>query len=196
MSRRLLISLVAGLGVACLGFGVAAAQMCHPIWHPCDVAVYLPLVLRDPTPLPTATPTPTSTPLPTATPAPTKSAAFRQLTGQAVVEAFHRAGLEAEGRFLEDMSKRGIAPKVCDGWRFLIPSLGPDNGGRVYDCPDQRDLDLIAGYHESVCEAFPSICPHWFVRANVLVMINCDLDEDAADRYRAVLDRIVADLGQ
>lgn len=173
---------LAALAVA-LTVSTAAAQPCHPTYHPCNVHTYLPHVWRDPSPTPTRTPTPTATPLPSPTPLPS----FRHLSGQAVCTAFRRAGLEAGGCFLEPMAERGIVPHVCDSWRFLIPSLGEDSGGRIYDCPDAEDLGLIVEYHVAVCDRFPTLCPHRYQRANVFVMINVDLPEGQARRYRDVL---------
>ena len=184
MRCRFTVCVAMAMAAALLAEQGASAQ-CNPIFNPCDVHVFLPLGVREPRPTPTPLP-PTATPIP---PRPTP-VAFRQFAGQNVIEAFRQNGLEAEGGHLEDPSDRGLVPKVCDAWRFLIPSIGVDAGGRVYDCPDQRDLDLIVDYHVRVCDAFPVWCPWRYTRANIFVMINSDLPEAKAVRYRDVLARM------
>lgn len=155
---------------------VSATDQCDPLFHPCPFEIYLPLAHRDPKPTPT--------PVPTVAP-------FRILTGHAVCVAFQHAGLEADGCWLEGEDERGLAPRACAAWRFLIPSLGDGAGGRIYDCSEPRDIADLVVYFSDVCDLFPAWCPHLYQRANIFVMVNGDLPDARARRYNGVLQAVV-----
>lgn len=140
------------------------------------------------TPIPTATFYPTYTPYPTFTPTlkptftPTPS-----IDGAAVVAAFKAAGLEAEMPFRMTKKEYQLAPMVCDGTRFLIPSLGPDNGGRIFICPNQEDLNLLVDYYNELPRLSAAFFSWVFPKGLVLVQINGDLPEATAHQYEAAI---------
>jgi hypothetical protein len=81
----------------------------------------------------------------------------------------------------------GQAPQVCNGTRFLIPSLGPDNGGRVFICSDAGDRAALTGYYNGLA-AMGSIYVSWvFVKGNVVVQINGMLPDETARKYEAAI---------
>lgn len=139
-----------------------------------------------PTTMPTAVP---ATPVPTDTPTP-------PIMGADVLAAFVAAGLEAEGARPMTVDDYGLAPYVCgdDATRFYVPSLGPDQGGRVYVCQDAADADMLARYYEELGKASAMLHSHVMRGAGgrVLVQINGSLDAETAGRYAAV----VAGLGE
>ena len=73
-----------------------------------------------------------------------------QMTGNDVIKAFKQAGLQAENVHPMTTGEYGEAPRVCNGTQFLIPSLGPDNGGRVFICDKQDEQNQIVSYYEGL----------------------------------------------
>ena len=101
----------------------------------------------------------------------------------AVIEAFKSAGLEAEGARPVTASDYGMAPYLCTGLRFLIPSLGPDNGGRLFVCNNPDDLEALKGYYQSMGEKGSEFFSWIFVKGTILLQINGSLPEPAALKY-------------
>ena len=111
----------------------------------------------------------------------------KPVTGETVIAAFKKAGLEAADVRPMTTQDYGEAPQVCNGTRFFIPSLGPGNGGRVLICNNTRDRDSLTGYYNGLA-ARGSIYVSWvFVKGNVVVQINGRLPDETAKKYEAVI---------
>ncbi len=108
-------------------------------------------------------------------------------TAQDVISAFKNAGLEAENPTPMGPKNYGFAPYVCKGVRFLIPSLGEDSGGRILACPNAADRDAIAGYYERLAKKSAAFFSWVFVKGNVVVQINGDLEEEKARKYERAI---------
>lgn len=108
-------------------------------------------------------------------------------TAQDVVSAFKKSGLEAENPTPMGPKNYGFAPYVCKGVRFLIPSLGEDSGGRIFVCPNAAERDAIAGYYEGLGKKSAALFSWVFVKGNVVVQINGDLEEDKARKYERAI---------
>ena len=114
--------------------------------------------------------------------------ATQQRTSLQVVEAFKAAGLEAEDPRPIAREDLKAAPMVHqEATRFLIPSLCPDCGGRVFTFRSQADLERVRGYYTELGRASAAFYSHVFVRDLVLVQINGDLPDDKAKAYEAAL---------
>lgn len=109
------------------------------------------------------------------------------VTGDDVVAAFKAAGLEAETPHAMAADDYGLAPFVCKGTRFFIPSLGADNGGRIFICENTEDRDKLATYYTAAGEASAIFFSWVFPKDNILVQINGDLPEDVARQYEAAI---------
>lgn len=145
-------------------------------------------------PAPTLAPESTNTPLP-ATPTstlvrPTATATLTakpDVTAEDVISAFKAAGLEAESPRKMSREDYGAAPLVCDGTRFLIPSLGENRGGRIFICDDDSDRQLLVNYYESLSKTSALFFSWLFVKDEILVQIGGDLEEDLAKHYEQAL---------
>lgn len=138
------------------------------------------------TPAPTFTPTVTSSPTLTLTPTLIPTADL-QAAAQAVIAAFKNAGLEAENPSHVEAKDYGLAPYVCYGERFLIPSLGADSGGRVFICNDPADQAALADFYNSLAKSSAIFFSWVFTKGNVLVQINGELPEATARQYEAAI---------
>jgi hypothetical protein len=143
------------------------------------------------TPIPTQTPYPTYTPFPTATliPSPTTvPTPDSQAIIAGLIAAFKAAGLEAESPAQLGVQDYGMAPFVCFGVRILIPSLGPNKGGRLFVCDDAGEQAALAGYYQALGKGSAAFYSWVFVKGNVIVQINGTLPETIARQYESILN--------
>lgn len=118
------------------------------------------------------------------TPVPTNPFVDNGVTGEAVLSAFRAAGREAERSFRMQPTDYGAVPSVCEGWRFFIPSIGSDSGGRVFVCADEAGKTKIMNYYEEIGKLFS----FWvFSKDNIIVQINGELPEAQAREYEQAI---------
>lgn len=131
----------------------------------------------------TATPVPaTSTPLPTATPE------FHKWTASQAADAIEGAGLEFENARPMVPDDYGLAPmNATEAIRFLLPSLCPDCGGRVYSFASQEEMDRMEEYYVELGRASAAFFSWVFTHDNVLIQINGDLPETRALQYQEAI---------
>lgn len=140
------------------------------------------------TPVPTATFYPTYTFYPTFTPPPSPTLTPTPSSdGAAVIAAFKAAGLEAESVHPLTRDEYKLAPYVCTGTRFLIPSLGPDTGGRIFVCPNQEDLALLFDFYTEMGRASAMLSSWLFPKGLMLVQITGELPDAKARQYEAAI---------
>ena len=102
----------------------------------------------------TATPLPaTNTPDPTATAepmvVPTSALADRLYTSMDVITAFQAAGLEVGAvKPLAVEPGSPLPQSYMEATRFLIPSLGEGNGGRVFSFANVTERDMVYEYYK------------------------------------------------
>ncbi len=120
------------------------------------------------------------------------SAPALRITADDLIAAFRRAGLEADEPTAMAPDDYGLAPFVCKGTRFLIPSLGEDSGGRIFICERKEDLDLLARYYNQLGRSTALFFSWVFVRDQVLLQINGSLTEDVARKYEQALSFLPA----
>jgi hypothetical protein len=111
----------------------------------------------------------------------------KKVTAADVVAAFKNAGLEAENTTKMTKDDYGMTPFVCDGTRFLIPSLGEDSGGRIFICENKEDLDNLAKYYNALGKASAMFFSWVFTKGEVVVQINGELEEDVARKYEKAI---------
>lgn len=109
------------------------------------------------------------------------------VTGAQVVSAFKAAGLEAESPTPMTKDDYGLAPFVCQGTRFLIPSLGADAGGRVFVCDKDNERDALKTFYDTLGKNSAALFSWTYTSGPVLVQLNGDLKEDQAKKYQAAL---------
>lgn len=115
------------------------------------------------------------------------TACAKQVTGDDVVASFKAAGLEAESTRPMTKDDYGPAPYVCTGTRFYVPSIGADNGGRIFVCDSTEDRDSLANYYNELGKSSALFFSWVFIKDNVLVQINGDLPEETARKYEAAI---------
>ncbi len=111
------------------------------------------------------------------------------LTNEEVVDAFTEAGLDiGETREMTE-DDYGLGPmKAEEGTRFLITSLGDDNGGRILTYKNESDLDEMKEYYDSMSEEADMLFSWTMKHKNVLVQINGALPEEDYNEYKSALE--------
>lgn len=124
----------------------------------------------------------------TVTPQPSATTIFSKWTSSRAIEAFKAAGLEAEDAKPMTVDDYGLAPMVAiEGTRFLIPSICPDCGGRLFSFASAEELEITRKYYDMLGKGSAVFFSWLFVKDNLLVQINGDLPEEKAREYEAVL---------
>ncbi|GEL76304.1 hypothetical protein [Tenuibacillus multivorans] len=116
---------------------------------------------------------------------------FATHTVDDAVQAFKEAGLEVEG--VREMTKDdyGIVPmKDKEGVRFLIPSLGENNGGRIMSFDNEDDLDEVKKVYDDVGKESAMLFTWTIKHKNILVQINGDLEESKYNEYVKALETL------
>lgn len=109
------------------------------------------------------------------------------ITISQVTAAFKQAGLEVLKPIPMTREKYGMAPLVGTGVRFLIPSIGVDSGGRIFDVPNPGERQRLAAYYTEMGKQSAILYSHVFVHKNIVVQINGELSDAKAAKYKAAL---------
>lgn len=118
-------------------------------------------------------------------------ASFDRYSVRDVFLAFQAGGVELGAISTLEPNQQGAAPLTeKEAGRFLIPSLGPDNGGRVFTFRSEQDLQIKKEYFERLGRASAMAFSWLFQRDNILVQINGSLSREKARTYKAALDHL------
>ncbi|MFC4387760.1 stress protein [Gracilibacillus marinus] len=113
------------------------------------------------------------------------------ITTDDVISAFKDAGLEVGETSEMTKDDFGLGPmKSEEGIRFLIPSLGENNGGRILTYKNESDLDEMKEYYDSLGEESAMFFSWTIKHKNVLVQINGDLPEEKYEEYKKALESL------
>ena len=121
-------------------------------------------------------------------PPPTPTSTFQKWSYQQAEQAIMDAGLEFES--VREMTKDdyGLAPmNALEGYRFIIPSLCADCGGRLYIFDDPQKLGQMKEYYDGLAEVSAMFFSWVFVQDNVLIQISGDLPDAQALQYQQAL---------
>lgn len=154
------------------------------------VVVFPTAAPASPTPETTATLEPTAVPTtaPTLPPQPT-SPPTRSYSSADVIAAFQAAGLEVGSTSAIPTDDPGPVPNsYVEATRFLIPSLGPDSGGRVFSFASGGERDMVLEYYQNLPLAGFTT---WVTADGLLVLqINNQLPRERWLEYVAVFEAL------
>ena len=124
-------------------------------------------------------------------PRPTPTSTFQKWSLEDARNAIVEAGLEFEEYYEMTNDDYGLAPmNAVEAWRFLIPSLCADCGGRIYSFDDPAKLAAMKEYYDKLGEASAIFFSWTFVKGNILIQISGDLSETQALLYQQALANI------
>jgi hypothetical protein len=111
----------------------------------------------------------------------------KSLQPESVITAFKAAGLEAEDVHELAPTEYKLAPYVGRGLRFMLPSHGPDYGGRVFYVTDDADRAKLKAFYVDMGKATAILASYLYERGNILLQIPGDVPLDVARQYEAAL---------
>ncbi|ANT56717.1 stress protein [Bacillus altitudinis] len=104
----------------------------------------------------------------------------KQLTTANIIEAFKSAGLEAEKP--SDLKQKEFGNIREEGKRILIPSLGENAGGRIFD------LQQAKSYYDELGNAGSMFFSHTHSKGNFLLQMNGEMKDSEFEKYKKVMD--------
>jgi len=113
----------------------------------------------------------------------------QQVTVSLLIEEFKKAGLQAENA--TDLPEKEFGPSRKEGKRILVPSLGDDAGGRLYEFPKTEDLEKAKAYYDELGKNGPLFFSHTYAKGNFLLQMNGDMEDAEFAKYKAVMDSVI-----
>ncbi|MEK3916052.1 hypothetical protein [Paenibacillus sp. FSL H7-0331] len=120
-----------------------------------------------------------------------KEETIKAVTLESLVQAFKDGGLEAETPTKMEAKDYGMAPKLGNGLRVLVPSLGKDIGGRVLQFENKADLDNIKKYYDELGKSSAMLYSFTYAKGLFLIQMSGDMKEDQFKKYQDVMDKLI-----
>ncbi len=116
---------------------------------------------------------------------------FEKWNANHAIEAIKAAGLECESPREMTKDDYGMAPMMAkEGIRFFIPSLGPDNGGRIFAFATKEELEKTRDYYVKMGKESAMFFSWVVEKDNILIQINGNLKEEVANKYKDALNNM------
>ncbi|PEA21683.1 stress protein [Bacillus cereus] len=123
---------------------------------------------------------------------PTKSKQEKKetkVTVNSIISEFKSAGLQAENPTGLPEKKFGNLRK--EGKRIIVPALGEDKGGRLFEITKKDDLEKVKKYYDELGNSSPLFFSHTYEKGNVLLQMNGDMKDEEFAKYKDVLDKFI-----
>ncbi len=104
-----------------------------------------------------------------------------------VIEEFKSAGLEAETP--TDLPEKEFGNTRKDAKRILVPALGEDSGGRLFEFKNKEDLEQAKKYYDDLGNGNQMLFSHTYVKGNFLLQMNGDMEDAEFNKYKEVMDK-------
>lgn len=103
-----------------------------------------------------------------------------------LITAFNDAGLEAEGP--SDLAQKEFGNTREEEKRILVPALGDDAGGRLFEFEETEDLEKAKAYYDELSAQGPLFFSHTYSKGNFLLQMNGDMEDSEFEKYKKVMD--------
>ncbi|PFW83439.1 stress protein [Bacillus sp. AFS075960] len=110
-------------------------------------------------------------------------------TVDSIITEFKNAGLEAENP--TDLPQKEFGNIRKEGKRIVIPALGEDKGGRLFEITKKEDLEKAKKYYDELGSSAPMLFSHTYAKGNFLLQMNGDMKDEEFNKYKAVMDKLV-----
>ncbi|MDA1850283.1 stress protein [Bacillus cereus] len=106
-----------------------------------------------------------------------------------VIEEFKAAGLEAETP--SDLPEKEFGNTRKEAKRILVPALGEDSGGRVFEFKNKEDLEKAKKYYDDLGNGNQMLFSHTYAKGNFLIQMNGDMEDAQFNKYKEVMDKVI-----
>lgn len=111
------------------------------------------------------------------------------VTVNSIITEFKNAGLEAENP--TDLPQKEFGNMRKEGKRIVVPALGADKGGRLFEITKKEDLEKAKKYYDELGNSAPMLFSHTYAKGNFLLQMNGDMKNEEFNKYKAVMDKLV-----
>lgn len=112
-----------------------------------------------------------------------------KVTVDSLITEFKNAGLQAENP--TDLPQKEFGNMRKEGKRILVPSLGEDNGGRLFEFSKKEDLEKAKQYYDELGKSGPMLFSHTYAKGNFLLQMNGEMKDEEFAKYKDVMDKLV-----
>ncbi|PFU78111.1 stress protein [Bacillus cereus] len=106
-----------------------------------------------------------------------------------VIEEFKAAGLEAENP--SDLPEKEFGNTRKEAKRILVPALGEDSGGRIFEFKNKEDLEKAKKYYDDLGNGNQMLFSHTYAKGNFLIQMNGDMEDAQFNKYKEVMDKLI-----
>ncbi|PDY26600.1 stress protein [Bacillus thuringiensis] len=106
-----------------------------------------------------------------------------------VIEEFKAAGLEAENP--SDLPEKEFGNTRKEAKRILVPALGEDSGGRIFELKNKEDLEKAKKYYDDLGNGNQMLFSHTYAKGNFLIQMNGDMEDAQFNKYKEVMDKVI-----
>lgn len=89
-----------------------------------------------------------------------------KVTVDSIITEFKNAGLQAENP--TDLPQKEFGNLRKEGKRIIVPALGEDNGGRLFEITKKEDLEKVKKYYDELGNSAPMLFSHTHVKGDFL----------------------------
>ncbi|HFJ9274627.1 stress protein [Bacillus cereus] len=111
------------------------------------------------------------------------------VTVDKVIEEFKAAGLEAENP--SDLPEKEFGNTRKEAKRILVPALGEDSGGRIFEFKNKEDLEKAKKYYDDLGNGNQMLFSHTYAKGNFLIQMNGDMEDAQFNKYKEVMDKVI-----
>ncbi|EJR82339.1 stress protein [Bacillus cereus] len=106
-----------------------------------------------------------------------------------VIEEFKAAGLEAENP--SDLPEKEFGNTRKEAKRILVPALGENSGGRIFEFKNKEDLENAKKYYDDLGNGNQMLFSHTYAKGNFLIQMNGDMEDAQFNKYKEVMDKVI-----
>ncbi|MBU4642940.1 stress protein [Bacillus toyonensis] len=111
------------------------------------------------------------------------------VTVSKVIEEFKAAGLEADNP--SDLPEKEFGNTRKEAKRILVPALGEDSGGRIFEFKNKEDLEKAKKYYDDLGNGNQMLFSHTYAKGNFLIQMNGDMEDTQFNKYKEVMDKVI-----
>lgn len=112
-----------------------------------------------------------------------------KVTVDSIITEFKNAGLEAENP--TNLPQKEFGNMRKEGKRIVVPALGEDSGGRLFEITKKEDLEKAKKYYDELGNSAPMLFSHTYAKGNFLLQMNGDMKDEEFAKYKDVMDKVV-----
>ncbi|QQN86444.1 stress protein [Bacillus toyonensis] len=106
-----------------------------------------------------------------------------------VIEEFKAAGLEADNP--SDLPEKEFGNTRKEAKRILVPALGEDSGGRIFEFKNKENLEKAKKYYDDLGNGNQMLFSHTYAKGNFLIQMNGDMEDAQFNKYKEVMDKVI-----